>query len=129
MVGRDGGGGKRRRVRPWRGDPPGPEDQGRCGGCFPWQLRPGKPVGLLGWILCPPRPPLGCIVPRGVEGSRGRRGEVDSEGSSGSEDQGRHGGHFAHPRRPQEACWAPGPGPLPSGALSSLVGPRGIGRR
>ena len=39
----------------------------------------------------------------------------------------RHSGCFPHPSGPWEACWAPVPGSLFSGAPSGLVGPGDVG--
>ena len=110
--------------------PPGAQRiRGSTPSISPAQSGPGKPVGLPGWVLYPPRPPLGCSGPRGVGGRQGRRGEVDRRGPPESEDQGRCRGHFPCPLGPREACRAPGPGPPFSGAPSGLVGPRDIGGR
>ena len=50
-------------------------------------------------------------------------------GAPGSGDQGKHRGCFPCTLGPWETSWAPGPGPLFSGAPSGLVGARGMGGR
>ena len=84
--------------------PPGPENQGRCGRHFPDPLSRGKSAGLPGQVPCPPRPPLGCVGPRGVGGREwgGRRREANGEGPSGIGGWGGHAKHIPCPLGPSE---------------------------
>ena len=111
----------------WR-DPWGLEGSGGAQLVFPlptWAL--GSRLGS--WAgFSTLQAPLGCIGPRGMEW--GEEEEMQTgRGPLGSEDQGGMCLAFPLPTRPWEACLAPGPGPPPSRAPSSHVGPRGMGGR
>ena len=88
-----------------------PRELGGSAGSMPSisaaQSGPGKPAGLLGRVLGPPRPLPGGVGPRGAGERWGRRGEVGGRGPPRPEDQGRRRGCFPHPLGPWEACWAP----------------------
>ena len=111
-----------------RGTLRGSEDQGRQGRCFSHLLGPGKPVGVPGWIPCPPWPPLGHVGTRGVGG---RWGEKRRGGPGGPlQDQRIRVGVAGV--SPAHLAWGPAgsrPGPSFSGVPSGLVGPRGMGGR
>lgn len=93
-------GGKRNTGGLWRGDPPGPEDQGRHNGHFPHPLGPREAC----WGLPPSRTPSSCLV----LGAWSREDEKRQTGRGpfGSEDQ-------------QGACLEL---PLPTQAPGSLPG-------
>ena len=81
---------------------------------FPMPNLPGKSAHLSGWVLCPQRPPLGCVGPGGIRGRlaenrRGRWEESSRTGGVGEEQR-----VFASPTRAQETCWAPRWGTLSS---------------
>ena len=53
------------------GAPPGLEDHRKRGRRFSHPFGPRKAAGLPDWVLHPPRPPPGCVGPRGVGGRWG----------------------------------------------------------
>ena len=99
--------------------------EGSAPSVCPAQLGPQKPAGLPDQVLCSLRPPLGRVAPRGIGGrwgeeKRAGRGPPDQRIKGSME--GISPTHLA-PRTPLGfRVWS-----LPSGALSSRVGPRGTG--
>ena len=86
-------------------------------------------MGLSGQVLHLLRPHPGCVGPSGVGGKWGEKKRGVWEGASGIRGPGEAQKVLPPPSQPQEACWAPRPGPLFSEAPSSLVGPRAVGGR
>ena len=96
------------------GEPPGPEDQGKCHRCFPHPLSPRKPVGLPGLVPCLPGPsPATWVLGAwgGGEKKRDQRGGTLWDRRIGGTDLA-----FPPPPWAQGACWGPEPGPPPSKA-------------
>ena len=98
---------------------------------FPQTTQPGRPAGVPGQVLHPLRPPL-CHAGPGSGGREevGRGGEADgARGPSRAGGSGEATQAFPLSTQLQEACWASGYGPLPSGATSSHVGAVDMGGR
>ena len=97
-----------------------------CTQYFPSPLGPQEACWAPGPGLPFSGAPSGLVHPRSMGGRRSKRRRGGWGRPSGTRESGEALWAFPPCTQLQEACWAPGSGPMPSGAPSGHMSPRGI---